>query len=198
MKRKEYKLLVEGWKNYLNENSSHNSGVIVEAYPMGKNRSRPQKIDDYEYFKSLIDLDSVEFEPFDDPEGLSWGCFVLKLNTNLPHYRSKSGDAHDIELDILDRDDLDDLAENKTSDSDFELNIRNYFKENASGLIFKKIYKKLTPGRSTTSNLHGMRKVMTHHKETIIQKLNNDIIKAIEKKYTKSLSDIILDFLNRG
>ena len=49
MKRKEYKLLVEGWKNYLKENANDDSDVIVEAYPMGKNRSRLQKIDDYEY-----------------------------------------------------------------------------------------------------------------------------------------------------
>jgi len=197
MKRKEYKLLVEGWKNYLNKNSNNDSDVIVEAYPMGKNRSRPQKIDDYEYFKSLIDLDSVEFAPLDDPEGFSWGCFDLKLNTNLPHDRSKSGDAHDIELDILDRDDLDELVENKTDDSDFELNIRNYFEKNASEFVFKAVYKKLTPGPSTKSNLRGMIKVMAHHKETIIQKLNKDLIGAIEKKYTRSLSDIILDFLNR-
>ena len=51
MKRKEYKLLVEGWKNYLNENVDDDNDEIVEAYPMRKNRSRPQKIDDYEYFK---------------------------------------------------------------------------------------------------------------------------------------------------
>ncbi len=196
MRRKEYKLLVEGWKNYLNENVNDDSGVIVEAYPMGKNRSRPQKIDDYEYFKSLIDLDSVEFAPNDDPEGLSWGCFMLKLNTNLPQYRSTS-EENDIELDVFDWEELSDLAENKTGDSDFELNIRKYFLENASEFVFKNVYRKLTPGRSTTSNLSGMRKVMAHHKETIIQKFNNDLIGAIEKKYARSLSDIILDFLNR-
>ena len=169
--------------------------VIIEAYPMGKNRSRLQKFDDYEYFKSLIDLDSVEFEPFDDPEGMSWGCFMLKLNTNLPQYRSMSEES-DIEIDVLDWEVLSDLAENKTGDSDFELNIRKYFLENASEFVFKNVYKKLTPGRSSTSNLHGMRKVMAYHKETIIQKLNNDLIEAIEKKYARSLTDIILDFLH--
>ena len=173
--------------------------VIVEAYPMGKNRSRPQRIDDYEYFKSLIDLNSVEFAPHDDgTEDFHWGCFMLKLNANLPRHFSSSGDEHDIELDIFDRDDLDELAENKTSDSDFELSVRKSFLENASELVFKYLYKKLTPGRSTPSIVKaGMPKVMAHHKETIIQKLNNDLIKAIEKKYAKSLSDIILDFLNR-
>ena len=192
-------------RDILNENDDF--GEIVEAFPfsgpkvptnpaMGRHdrssRSRPIKYQDYEEFKMItkIDLDSVEFEPDPDPD--EYSCFVLRLKTELPHYNNIDNNL--VEIYIIDPDSLKEIVED-SKNLKFEEIMSDYFRKQVSTMLFKELWRKLTPGKGTRWDLKVGR-VVDYHEE-IISNLNEDLIVAIQKKYNKSFIEILLDYLNK-